>query len=55
MGGVFFYYVHTSRDKILPPSYNIRDFKFLLATFNHSSYSNFFCKYKKQKVVHKVM
>ena len=27
---------------ILPPSYNIRDSEFLFATFDHSSYSNFF-------------
>ncbi|BAS77373.1 Os02g0188201 [Oryza sativa Japonica Group] len=27
---------------LLPPSHNIRDFEFLLATFDHSSYSNFF-------------
>ena len=27
---------------LLPPSHNIRDFEFLLATFDHSSYSKFF-------------
>ena len=28
--------------QILPPSHNIRDFEFLLATFDHSSYSKNF-------------
>ena len=27
---------------LLPPSHNIRDFEFLLATFDHSSYSKNF-------------
>ena len=27
---------------LLPPSHNIRDFEFLFATFDHSSYSKFF-------------
>ena len=39
----------------LRPTHNIRDFKFWLATFDYSSYSNFFCKYKKRKVVLKVL
>ena len=29
-------------DVVLPPSHNIRDFEFLLATSDHSSYSKFF-------------
>jgi hypothetical protein len=40
---------------ILPPSLSIRDFEFLLTTFDHSSYSNFFCKYKKRKVMLKIL
>ncbi len=40
---------------VLPLSHNIRDFKFLLALFNHSSYSKNLCKYKKRKVVLKVL
>ena len=40
---------------VLPPSHNIKDFQFFLATFNHSSYSFFFCKYKKRKVVLKIL
>ena len=33
---------------VLPPSYNIRDFKFLFVPFDHSFYSKkILCKYKK--------
>jgi hypothetical protein len=41
---------------LLPPSHNIWDFEFLFALFDHSSYSKKnLCKYKKQKVVFKVL
>ena len=42
-------------NKLLPPIHNIRDFDFLLALFDHSSYSTNLCKYKKRKVVLKVL
>ena len=45
----------TNSATVLHPSHNIRDFNFLLAAFDHSSYLNFFCKYKKQKVMLKVL
>jgi hypothetical protein len=39
-----------SRYDILPPYHNIRDFEFLLTTFGHSSYSDFFANIKNEKL-----
>ena len=42
----FSFFCHTGEkiviSLLLPPSQNIRDFEFFLATFDHSSYSKFF-------------
>ena len=49
-------YLSTNELKfILPMSHNIRDFEFLFVTFDHSSYLKFFYKYKRRKVVLKLL
>ncbi len=51
-----YYRIRKTRLLLPPfPFHNIRDFKFLFILFDHSSYSKNLYKYKKRKVVIKVL